>query len=295
MEVVDLGGGEAGELFVVGEGGQGGVGVAGAEEFIAELGVDDPLLIGGEFSGAEEGLEVGGALGGFGGVGFPVCGAIDGAEACFHGLVGSDRVRGGRAESSVQQQDQRGGERGRGFDGSSHDERVIAPDGNNREAGMSRWMTTEAFAGQYETCMVDRENGWARGLVGLGMVGLLTTAAALVRPAPAAAFADGKEAGAELFATRGCTHCHGADGMGTDKGPSLRDLRKKLKDGQVREQIVHGGQGMPAFGDSLKDEEVDELVSFLRAKKWVTPPAVVHPVEAGSLVPKVRVPSAPGT
>ena len=94
----------------------------------------------------------------------------------------------------------------------------------------------------------------------------------LSQPAPAAAFADKKAEGAELFATRGCTHCHGNDGQGTDKGPALRELRKKLKSDRINEQIVHGGQGMPAFGDSLKPDEVEDLVEFLRAKKWVTPP-----------------------
>ncbi len=101
----------------------------------------------------------------------------------------------------------------------------------------------------------------------------------LGRPSPAAAFADKKQAGAELFATRGCAHCHGDDGQGTDKAPGLRELRKKLSADRIRDQIVHGGQGMPAFGDSLKADEVEDLVSFLRAKKWVTPPAVVHPAE----------------
>ncbi len=110
-------------------------------------------------------------------------------------------------------------------------------------------------------------------------LGLLVGALRLSRPSPAAAFADRKEAGAELFATRGCAHCHGDDGQGTDKAPGLRELRKKLSADRIRDQIVHGGQGMPAFGDSLKDDEVDDLVSFLRAKKWVTPPAVVHPAD----------------
>lgn len=112
------------------------------------------------------------------------------------------------------------------------------------------------------------------------MVVSFTAGLASLHPAPAAAFADKKADGAELFATRGCAHCHGDDGMGTEKGPSLRDVRKKLSADKVSDQIVHGGQGMPAFGDSLKAEEVGDLVSFLRAKKWVTPPAVVHPVEA---------------
>ncbi len=108
---------------------------------------------------------------------------------------------------------------------------------------------------------------------------MTVSALRLGHPSPAAAFADKKAAGAELFSTRGCAHCHGEDGQGTDKAPALRELRKRLSTDRIRDQIVHGGQGMPAFGDSLKDEEVDELVSFLRAKKWVTPPAVVHPVE----------------
>ncbi len=97
--------------------------------------------------------------------------------------------------------------------------------------------------------------------------------ARLGQPAPVAAFADKKAEGAELFATRGCAHCHGNDGQGTDKAPGLHDLRKKLSADKITDQIVHGGQGMPAFGDSLKPEEVDDLVAFLRAKTWITPPA----------------------
>lgn len=120
---------------------------------------------------------------------------------------------------------------------------------------------------------------WSSPLLLLAFALLVGVCVRLSHPAPAAAFADKKAAGAELFSTRGCAHCHGDNGQGTDKAPALRDLRKKLSADRIRDQIVHGGQGMPAFGDSLKDEEVDDLVSFLRAKKWVTPPAVVHPVE----------------
>ena len=117
---------------------------------------------------------------------------------------------------------------------------------------------------------------------GVLIVGLVGAGLQLVQPTPTAAFADKKTQGAELYATRGCAHCHGNDGQGTDKAPGLRDLRKKLSADRMRDQIVHGGQGMPAFGDSLKDDEVEELVSFLRAKKWISPPAVVHPAETPS-------------
>ena len=127
--------------------------------------------------------------------------------------------------------------------------------------------------------MLERVSGRGWALVGVALGGLVLGGMRMERPAPARAVVDKKAAGAELFATRGCAHCHGDDGKGTEKAPGLRDLRKKLSTDKVRDQILHGGEGMPAFGDSLKDDEVDDLVSFLRAKTWVSPPAVVHPVE----------------
>ncbi len=120
-----------------------------------------------------------------------------------------------------------------------------------------------------------RPKSWALGWVAVGSLCL-----GIVRwqhPVPAAAFADKKAEGAELFATRGCAHCHGDNGQGTDRAPALRELRKKLSAQRINDQIVHGGQGMPAFGDSLKPDEVEDLVSFLRAKKWTPPP---HPAGA---------------
>ncbi len=91
-------------------------------------------------------------------------------------------------------------------------------------------------------------------------------------PLHTSAHADSRREGAELFATRGCAHCHGVDGDGTDSGPSLLKLRRKLKPQQIEEQILHGGQAMPAFGDTLTHEEIESLVSFLRAKNWTPAP-----------------------
>lgn len=101
---------------------------------------------------------------------------------------------------------------------------------------------------------------------------------ALRTPATVSAHADSKVEGAELFATRGCTHCHGVDGQGTDSGPSLRQLRKKLSSEQIERQIVAGGQAMPAFGDTLDHEQVASLVAFLKAKKWISAPAAATAV-----------------
>lgn len=104
----------------------------------------------------------------------------------------------------------------------------------------------------------------------------------LAQPRSAAAFVDGKAAGAEVYATSGCAHCHGADGQGGEKGPSLHNLRKKMPADKVHAQIVNGGNGMPPFGDALTADQVTNLVDFLRAKKWITPPAPHEAAPAAS-------------
>ena len=136
--------------------------------------------------------------------------------------------------------------------------------------GVHRWMDDKGPANTAVWCVMKNRLMWRTGLLcGVGAIAM----ARWTHPAPAAAFADRKAAGAELFATRGCAHCHGDDGQGTDRAPGLRTLRKKLSADKIQDQIVHGGQGMPAFGDSLQPDEVQDLVAFLRAKTWITPPA----------------------
>ncbi len=76
-----------------------------------------------------------------------------------------------------------------------------------------------------------------------------------------------KEAGEQIFKTRGCEHCHGLDGIGTQRAPGLSTVGKRLKPAQIRQQILQGGKGMPAFGAILKEDEVTALVDFLKAKK----------------------------
>ena len=90
---------------------------------------------------------------------------------------------------------------------------------------------------------------------------------------------DPVKAGAELFGKSGCTFCHGATGMGTERAPSLRDVRKRKSDDEIRHQIHDGGQMMPPFGEALTDEEIANLSAFLRAKDaWnLVPPPVTSP------------------
>jgi len=82
------------------------------------------------------------------------------------------------------------------------------------------------------------------------------------------------QAGALLFRDKGCAHCHGDGGVGTPKAPSLVDIRKD-KDWppeKMTDQILDGGHKMPPFRESLTDEEIAQLVAYLRAAKRPAPP-----------------------
>ncbi len=96
----------------------------------------------------------------------------------------------------------------------------------------------------------------------------------------AGAQAGSKAEGARLFVSSGCTHCHGATGEGTDSGPSLREVRRKLKAAEIQQQIVNGGGEMPAFGTALDPEQLKALVAMLRSKTWVAVPASSQALQA---------------
>lgn len=87
---------------------------------------------------------------------------------------------------------------------------------------------------------------------------------------------DSAKAGAALFSDKGCTYCHGPIGQGAKKGPALTDLwkDKTWTNEKITNQILNGGQKMPPFQDSVTDDEVKDLIAWLRAKnKPVPPPA----------------------
>jgi mono/diheme cytochrome c family protein len=71
-------------------------------------------------------------------------------------------------------------------------------------------------------------------------------------------------AGYKLF-DHNCAHCHGDDARG-DEGPDLHGLRKS--DARLEKIIKEGVKGeMPAFGKKFSDDEVKELVGYLRTLK----------------------------
>jgi mono/diheme cytochrome c family protein len=88
-------------------------------------------------------------------------------------------------------------------------------------------------------------------------------------PAPAAHAASKaiRRQGAALFHEKGCEHCHGFDGIGTERAPNLSGVGRILHKPEIARQIHDGGKQMPAFGGTLTDDEVKQLVEYLAAKK----------------------------
>lgn len=93
---------------------------------------------------------------------------------------------------------------------------------------------------------------------------------------------DQEKAGAALFRDKGCTYCHGADLQGTKKAPALAEIRKNQAwtPDKMTDQILNGGQKMPPFADSLSDDEISDLVTFLRAKKRPPVPPATQTTDA---------------
>ena len=91
-------------------------------------------------------------------------------------------------------------------------------------------------------------------------------------------------AGVKKIYVKDCEECHKKTGEGGPvtlkdgtklKVPTLRAGHAlRHKDDEFVKQITKGGDGMPAFGDKLKPEEVNELIKFIRREfqAGATPP-----------------------
>ena len=76
-------------------------------------------------------------------------------------------------------------------------------------------------------------------------------------------------AGARDTFMRSCAGCHGMDGEGKPIGalstPSLkREEATNYSDDQLYEKISKGSSNMPAFKQTLKEEQMKALVRFIR-------------------------------
>jgi mono/diheme cytochrome c family protein len=81
------------------------------------------------------------------------------------------------------------------------------------------------------------------------------------------------DAGAVAFAGGPCEGCHGAGGQGSAFAPSLFDRVPERDDRSLLRTLITGRGGMPALGAQKSDQELADLVAFLRAQfKLVSAP-----------------------
>jgi len=98
--------------------------------------------------------------------------------------------------------------------------------------------------------------------------------AARLTPSVHASSKQSRAAGAAIFHDKGCEHCHGVDGIGTDRGPDLSTVGRRWKKERIERQIRNGGGGMPAFGGILQPDDIKALVDYLSAKRRMPRPPV---------------------
>jgi mono/diheme cytochrome c family protein len=82
------------------------------------------------------------------------------------------------------------------------------------------------------------------------------------------------QSGGEAVYKAKCVACHGADGKGettVGKANKVRDLGsadvQRQSDDELAAIIGNGKGKMPAYGKSLKPEQIKELVAYLRTLK----------------------------
>ena len=105
--------------------------------------------------------------------------------------------------------------------------------------------------------------------IGKGILGLVLCAAFGVLALPA----QGQGGGEALYKSK-CAGCHGADGKGETamgKANNIRDLGSADVQAQTDDAIagiIGNGKGkMPAYGKSLKPDQIKDLVTYIRTLK----------------------------
>lgn len=89
--------------------------------------------------------------------------------------------------------------------------------------------------------------------------------------------------GADIFA-QNCARCHGPEGQGTQRAPSLnvKSYLADVNDAALEQIVTFGvpGTAMPTWGDRLSEVEIQAVVGFMRS--WEpTAPEVAVPARSG--------------
>ena len=74
-------------------------------------------------------------------------------------------------------------------------------------------------------------------------------------------------AGSILFYQKGCLYCHAIAGQGGIKGPDLTHVARRLNEQDLKVRIINGSNDMPAYAQSLTNEELHQLVAFLETRR----------------------------
>jgi cytochrome c6 len=105
--------------------------------------------------------------------------------------------------------------------------------------------------------------------IGQATLGLLLCTAFGLLPLPAQA-----QTGGDALYKSKCAGCHGADGKGqtaVGKADNIRDLGSADVQSQSDDAIVgiigNGKAKMPAYGKSLKADQIKDLVAYIRTLK----------------------------
>jgi ubiquinol-cytochrome c reductase cytochrome b subunit len=77
--------------------------------------------------------------------------------------------------------------------------------------------------------------------------------------------------GARLFEEKSCLNCHLIQGHGGRRGPDLTYVADRLSHDDIVIRIVNGGVNMPAFGKSLKPDELAKITAFLESRRQQEP------------------------
>ena len=84
--------------------------------------------------------------------------------------------------------------------------------------------------------------------------------------------------GSQLFATS-CSRCHGPEGQGTPRAPSLnvKSFLTGTSDQAIQQIITAGvpGTAMPAWGDRMTDAEIQAIVGFIRQWEPTAPDVAI--------------------
>ena len=119
--------------------------------------------------------------------------------------------------------------------------------------------------------------------------------------APASSASSGKKnaktiPGGKIYQSHGCTACHGEGGKGTQRGPALVDVGKKLSAVQVT-ALLHTptakmkAGGMPPV--TLSAEQLTSLVTYLRSLKSTGKTQVESAAAKTMEQPRAKRPQAP--